>query len=222
MDPTAWSEPLVCRDPTTWSGPLACIDPTAWSGPLVHGRRWEGEEERSTGYALTLKGGDSVCIICTIRKKLVLPVSLKCMWFFYRNQNIDNNAKKMTTSLYWVCTKYFWLHCNISIKYIFMSPCTPFHFELAWQYPCLFNIWQRGEWEAPLHYVPWIFFIILTVLLQSFSFIYFCFSVDFWTVVAIQRPSRRLNRNKLFCPFNGTEHGSPPSLTTRDRELVII
>ena len=48
----------------------------------------------------------------------------------------------------------------------------------------------------------------------------FCFCVVFWTVVPVQRPSRRLQRMRLFPPLNGTDHGSQPSLTTRDRELV--
>ena len=46
------------------------------------------------------------------------------------------------------------------------------------------------------------------------------FWVVFWTVVAVQWPSRRLHRRRLFFyPLTGTEHGSQPSLTTRDREL---
>ena len=31
-----------------------------------------------------------------------------------------------------------------------------------------------------------------------------------------------LHRMRLFPPLNGTEHGSQPSLTTRDRELVSV
>ena len=51
----------------------------------------------------------------------------------------------------------------------------------------------------------------------------FCFWVVFWTVVAVQRPSRRLHRRGLFFyPLTGTELGSQPSLTTRDRELVSV
>ena len=39
----------------------------------------------------------------------------------------------------------------------------------------------------------------------------------------VQRPSRRLHRRRLFfLPTAGTEHGSQPSLTTRDRELVSV
>ena len=30
------------------------------------------------------------------------------------------------------------------------------------------------------------------------------------------------SRETFFHPLNGTEHGSPPSLTTRDRELVSV
>ena len=40
--------------------------------------------------------------------------------------------------------------------------------------------------------------------------------------MAVQLPSRRLHHKRLFHPLNGTEHGSPPSLTTRDRELVSV
>ena len=41
--------------------------------------------------------------------------------------------------------------------------------------------------------------------------------------MAVQRPSRRLHRRRLFfCPLTGTEHGSQPTLTTRDRELVSV
>ena len=41
--------------------------------------------------------------------------------------------------------------------------------------------------------------------------------------MAVQRPSRRLHRRRLFFyPLTGTEHGSQPSLTTRDRELVSV
>ena len=51
----------------------------------------------------------------------------------------------------------------------------------------------------------------------------FCFWVVFWTVVAVQQPSRRLHRMRLFIyPLTGTEHGSQPSLTIRDRELVSV
>ena len=55
-----------------------------------------------------------------------------------------------------------------------------------------------------------------------FVFYLFCFSVVFWTVVAVQRPSRWLLRRMFFHPLNGTKHGSPPSLTTRDREMVYV
>ena len=52
---------------------------------------------------------------------------------------------------------------------------------------------------------------------------YFCFWFVFWTVVAVHWPSRRLHRRRLFFyPLAGTEHGSQPSLTTRDRELVSV
>ena len=45
----------------------------------------------------------------------------------------------------------------------------------------------------------------------------------FWTVVAVQRPSRRVHRIwDCFSPLNGTEHEFQPSLTTRDRELVSV
>ena len=41
--------------------------------------------------------------------------------------------------------------------------------------------------------------------------------------MAVQWPSRRLHRRRqFFCPFAGTEHGSQPSLTTHDRELVSV
>ena len=51
----------------------------------------------------------------------------------------------------------------------------------------------------------------------------FCFGVVFWTVVAVQRPSRRLHRRRLFhYPLTGTEHGFQPSLTIRDREVVSV
>ena len=41
--------------------------------------------------------------------------------------------------------------------------------------------------------------------------------------MAVQWPSRRLHRPRLiFCPLTGTEYGSQPSLTTRDRELVSV
>ena len=41
--------------------------------------------------------------------------------------------------------------------------------------------------------------------------------------MAVQRPSRRLHRRRLFFyTLTGTEHGSQPSLTTRDRELVSV
>ena len=42
------------------------------------------------------------------------------------------------------------------------------------------------------------------------------------SIVAVQRPSRRLHRWDVFFPLNGTEDGSAPSLTTRDRELVSV
>ena len=49
------------------------------------------------------------------------------------------------------------------------------------------------------------------------------FSVILSTVLAVRWPSRRLRRRRLFVnPLSGTEHGSPPSLTTRDRELVAV
>ena len=41
--------------------------------------------------------------------------------------------------------------------------------------------------------------------------------------MAVQRPSRRLRRIiHFFTPIYGTEHVSPPSLTTCDRELVSV
>ena len=41
--------------------------------------------------------------------------------------------------------------------------------------------------------------------------------------MAVQRPCRRLHCMRLFFPpLNKTEHGSQPSLTTRDRELVSV
>ena len=41
--------------------------------------------------------------------------------------------------------------------------------------------------------------------------------------MAVQRPSRRLRiKETFFLPLNGAEHGSPPSLTTHDRELVSV
>ena len=50
-----------------------------------------------------------------------------------------------------------------------------------------------------------------------------CFLIVFWTVVAVQRPSRWLHPRRLFFyPLNGTEHGSQPSMTTRDRKLVSV
>ena len=41
---------------------------------------------------------------------------------------------------------------------------------------------------------------------------------------SVQRPSRRLHRRRLFFsyPLAGTELGSQPSLTARDRELVSV
>ena len=54
-------------------------------------------------------------------------------------------------------------------------------------------------------------------------FVLFCFWVIFWTVVAVQRPNRRLHLRRLFFyPLTGTELGSKPSLTTHDRELVSV
>ena len=56
-----------------------------------------------------------------------------------------------------------------------------------------------------------------------FLFVCFCFWVVIWTGVTVQRPSRRLHSRRLFFyPLAGTEHGSQPSLTTRDRELVSV
>ena len=41
--------------------------------------------------------------------------------------------------------------------------------------------------------------------------------------MAVQRPSQRLDCRRLFFyPLTGTEHGSQPALTTRDRELVSV
>ena len=75
-----------------------------------------------------------------------------------------------------------------------------------------------------------IFFRFLSSLLIFFLFLSFLFFlgggvwVVFWTVTAVQRPSRRLHRRCVyfFYPLSGTEHGSQPSLTTRDRELVSV
>ena len=55
-------------------------------------------------------------------------------------------------------------------------------------------------------------------------YLFVCFWIVFWTVAAVQRPSRRLHRSWLFCfyPLTSTEHGSQPSLTTRDKELVSV
>ena len=41
--------------------------------------------------------------------------------------------------------------------------------------------------------------------------------------MAVQLPNRRPPpQETFFSPLNGTEHGSQPSLTTRDRELVSV
>ena len=41
--------------------------------------------------------------------------------------------------------------------------------------------------------------------------------------MAVQWPSRLLHRRRVFFhPLNGSGHGSHPSLTTRDRELVSV
>ena len=54
-------------------------------------------------------------------------------------------------------------------------------------------------------------------------FFRFRFSIVFCTVVAVYRPSWRPHRMRLFFhPLNATEHGSPPPLTTCDRELVSV
>ena len=51
----------------------------------------------------------------------------------------------------------------------------------------------------------------------------FSFWVVFWTIVAVQWPSHRLHHRRLFFyPLTGTEHGSQPSLTSHDRELVSV
>ena len=51
---------------------------------------------------------------------------------------------------------------------------------------------------------------------------FFCFA-SLLLAVAVQRPSQRLHRWRLFFrPLNGTENGSPPSLTTLDRELISV
>ena len=57
------------------------------------------------------------------------------------------------------------------------------------------------------------------ILFTSWFLIVFFFSVVYWTVLAVQRPSREWI---FFHLINGTEHGSPPSLTTSDRELVSV
>ena len=51
----------------------------------------------------------------------------------------------------------------------------------------------------------------------------YLFLYSFLNSCGTQRPSRRLHRRRLFFyPLTGTEHGSQPSLTTRDRELVSV
>ena len=58
---------------------------------------------------------------------------------------------------------------------------------------------------------------------NQLSFNFFVFWVVFWTVVAVQRPSRWLHRRRLFFyQPTGTVNGSQPCLTTRDRELVSV
>ena len=53
----------------------------------------------------------------------------------------------------------------------------------------------------------------------SFIFVFGSFS----ELVAVQRPSRRLYRMRLFFyPLTSREHGSLQYLTTRDRELVFV
>ena len=65
-------------------------------------------------------------------------------------------------------------------------------------------------------------FILMRIHILIFVFC-FCFWVVFWTDLAVQRPSRRLHRRRLFFyPLAGTELGSQPSLTARDRELVSV
>ena len=50
----------------------------------------------------------------------------------------------------------------------------------------------------------------------------FNFSIVFWTVVAVQWPSRRLHRRRLFFTHLTVQSRSPPSTTTLDRELVSV
>ena len=74
--------------------------------------------------------------------------------------------------------------------------------------------------SAVLHQSSVLLHLLATVL---WNVIIFCFWEVFWTVVAVQWPSRRLHHMSLFFPpRNGTEHGSQSSLTTRDRELVSV
>ena len=57
---------------------------------------------------------------------------------------------------------------------------------------------------------------------RDFSFC-FSFRIVFWTIVAVQGQVEDSTVWDLFLyPPNGTENGSPPSLTTRDRELVSV
>ena len=63
------------------------------------------------------------------------------------------------------------------------------------------------------------------IYFQLTSTLYHCFlGGNFLSrIVAVQRPSRRLKRMRLSPhPINGKEHGSQPSLATRDRELVFV
>ena len=54
-------------------------------------------------------------------------------------------------------------------------------------------------------------------------FVFVLFLGSFLNSLAVQRPSRRLHRRRLFFyPLAGTELGSQPSLTARDRELVSV
>ena len=78
-------------------------------------------------------------------------------------------------------------------------------------------------WMAAVLTVDNLWAHVFRLLTVDSSLYCFSFCVVYWTVVAVQRPSRWLHRRRLFFhPLNGTEHGSHPSLTTRDRELVSV
>ena len=94
--------------------------------------------------------------------------------------------------------------------------------------PSIKTEWEKLTWKRSKGIILSIhrkcsFYSTFKVTVLFFVFV-FCFCVVFWTVVAVQRPSRSLHRMRLFFTYltNGTEHGSQPSLTTRDRELVSV